>query len=49
LASLLAGKPGQAGQLLRKLIDGRLVFKPGKDANGAYYEFEGKGRLMPVL
>ena len=43
---LLQGKLEVAGQMLRKLLDGRLLFKPGKDADGAYYEFEGRGRLM---
>jgi hypothetical protein len=47
--SILQGKPEQAGQLLRKLIEGRLVFTPGEDAAGEYYSFEGTGRLMPVL
>jgi hypothetical protein len=47
--ALLQGTPEVAGQLLRKLIEGRLVFTPGEDAEGEYYSFEGKGRLMPVL
>jgi hypothetical protein len=28
--------------LLRKLLDGRLLFRPGPDAEGAFYQFEAK-------
>lgn len=37
-----------ARQILRKVLDGRLVFTPYKD-DGGYYTFEGVGRLEPIL
>jgi hypothetical protein len=40
--ALFQGKPEQADQLLRKLLDGRLLFRPGPDAEGAFYQFEAK-------
>ncbi len=44
---LLGRQPVQARQMLAKLLDGRLVFTPTED--GTVYEFEGKGRVEPVL
>jgi hypothetical protein len=53
---LLGAQPVQARQALRKLLAGRLVFTPMKDADGAvtgaigpYYEFRGEGRLDALL
>ena len=44
---LLAGQPVQARQMLRKLLEGRLVFTPMAD--GTAVEFRGTGVLDPVL
>jgi site-specific DNA recombinase len=44
---LLAGQPVQARQMLRKLLEGRLVFTPMAD--GTAVEFRGTGMLDPVL
>jgi hypothetical protein len=44
---LLAGQPAQARQMLRKLLEGRLVFTP--TADGTAVEFRGTGVLDPVL
>jgi hypothetical protein len=44
---LLAGQPIQARQMLRKLLEGRLVFTPMAD--GTAVEFRGTGVLDPVL
>ena len=44
---LLAGQPVQARQMLRKLLEGRLVFTP--TADGTAVEFRGTGVLDPVL
>jgi hypothetical protein len=44
---LLAGQPVQARQMLKKLLEGRLVFTPTSD--GAAVEFRGTGVLDPVL
>jgi site-specific DNA recombinase len=44
---LLAGEPVQARQMLRKLLEGRLVFTP--TADGTAVEFRGTGVLDPVL
>ncbi len=41
------GQPIQARQILKKLLDGRLVFTPSED--GTVYVFEGRGKLEPVL
>jgi site-specific DNA recombinase len=46
---LLAGQPIQARQILRKLIEGRLVFTPGQDGRGRFYEVAGQATLGPVL
>jgi hypothetical protein len=44
---LLAGQPVQARQMLRKLLEGRLVFTPTDD--GTAVVFRGTGVLDPVL
>jgi hypothetical protein len=44
---LLAGQPVQARQMLRKLLEGRLVFTPMAD--GTAVEFRGTGVVDPVL
>ena len=44
---LLAGQPVQARQMLKKLLEGRLVFTP--TADGTAVEFRGTGVLDPVL
>jgi hypothetical protein len=44
---LLAGQPVQARQMLRKLLEGRLVFTPTDD--GTAVAFRGTGVLDPVL
>jgi site-specific DNA recombinase len=44
---LLAGQPVQARQMLKKLLEGRLVFTPTDD--GAAVEFRGTGVLDPVV
>jgi hypothetical protein len=44
---LLAGQPVQARQMLRKLLEGRLVFTPTDD--GTTVAFRGTGVLDPVL
>jgi hypothetical protein len=44
---LLAGQPVQARQILKKLLDGRLIFTPMAD--GTAVEFRGTGVLDPVL
>ena len=44
---LLAGQPVQARQMLKKLLEGRLVFTPTDD--GTAVEFRGTGVLDPVL
>jgi hypothetical protein len=44
---LLAGQPVQARQMLKKLLEGRLVFTPMGD--GTVVEFRGTGVLDPVL
>jgi DNA invertase Pin-like site-specific DNA recombinase len=44
---LLSRQTIQARQILAKLLEGRLIFTPATD--GTIYEFEGKGRVEPVL
>jgi hypothetical protein len=44
---LLAGQPVQARQMLKKLLEGRLVFTPTADSTTV--EFRGTGVLDPVL
>ena len=44
---LLAGQPVQARQMLKKFLEGRLVFTPTDD--GTTVEFRGTGVLDPVL
>ena len=39
----------QARQVLRKVLAGRLTFTPRTGRRPAYYEFEGEGRLEPIL
>ncbi len=46
---LLCRQVGQARQILRKLLVGRLVFTPRKDASGRYYEFTGQANLGRLL
>jgi hypothetical protein len=46
---LLTGQPIQARQILRKLLDGRLVFTPGQDTRGRFYDVAGHATLGPVL
>ncbi len=43
---LLLGHVGQAQQVLRRLIIGRLVLTPEK---AGYYRFAGKGTVKPLL
>lgn len=46
----LGGDVAQARQVLRKLLAGRLVFKPTTTADGArMYEFTGHGVLDPIV
>jgi hypothetical protein len=47
--ALLAKHTPQARQILRKLLDGRLTFRPCKEHGTSYYEFTGKGVLDPIL
>ena len=44
--NVLRGQVGQAQQILRRLVKGRLTFTP-KD--GGFYEFSGVGTVRPVL
>jgi DNA invertase Pin-like site-specific DNA recombinase len=44
--ALLRGQLGQAQQVLRRLIVGRLVFTPQADG---FYKFSGKGTVKPLL
>ena len=44
--SLLLGHVGQAQQVLRRLVIGRLVFTPQE---GGFYTFVGKGTVRPLL
>jgi hypothetical protein len=47
---LLSKHVGQARQILRKLVDGKLVFTPKENANGKrYYEFTGQATLGRLL
>ncbi len=46
---LLTKHVAQARQILRKLIDGRLVFTPKTEAGGQVYEFKGQGNLGRLL
>ena len=46
---LLTKHVAQARQILRKLVEGRLVFTPKEDATGQYYEFRGQGNLGRLL
>lgn len=43
---LLLGHVGQAQQVLRRLVIGRLVFTPQE---GGFYKFSGKGTVRPLL
>ena len=43
---LLLGQVGQAQQVLRRLVIGRLVFTPQE---GGYYAFTGRGTVRPLL
>ena len=47
--SLLGRHAPQGQQILRKLIDGRLLMTPYPDATPAHYEFEGTGTLVGLL
>jgi hypothetical protein len=42
---LLGGHVGHARQLLRRLLDGRLIFEPKRDGDDRWYEFLGAGTL----
>jgi Recombinase zinc beta ribbon domain len=44
---LLGRQPAQARQVLKKLLQGKLIFTPIEDGTG--FVFEGKGTLEPVL
>ena len=46
---LLRRHPAQGQQILRKLIDGRLLLRAQTDQPSAYYEFEGTGTLTGLL
>ena len=46
---LLRRRAAQGQQILRKLIDGRLLLTPHADKTPAYYEFEGTGTLTGLL
>jgi site-specific DNA recombinase len=47
--ALLCKHAAQARQIVRKLVDGRLVFTPKNDAGVPYYEFRGQGNLGRLL
>ncbi len=48
--TLLLKHVAQARQILRKLLEGKLVFTPREDENGnRYYEFRGQGTLGRLL
>ncbi len=46
---LLRHHPAQGQQILRKLLDGRLLMTPHADETRAYYEFEGTGTITGLL
>ena len=46
---LLRRRATQGQQILRKLIDGRLLLTPHADETHAYYEFEGTGTITGLL
>ena len=47
--SLLRRHAPQGQQILRKLIDGRLLMTPYPDETPAHYSFEGTGTLVGLL
>ena len=47
--SLLRRHAPQGQQILRKLIDGRLLMTPHPNHTPAYYTFEGTGTLVGLL
>ena len=46
---LLRRHPAQGHQILKKLIDGRLLMTPRTEQSPSYYEFEGTGTLAGLL
>lgn len=46
---LLHRQPQQSGQILRKLLTGKLVFTPKTSKDGQYYEFKGQGTLGEII
>lgn len=47
--SLFTRQYESARKLLDLVLYGRLVLTPKSDEHGPYYEFRGKGSLLPVL
>ena len=46
---LLSRHVAQARQIVRKVLADRLTFTPRTEGTHSYYEFEGQGRLEPLL
>ena len=47
--TLLRQETGQARQILRALLVGRLAFNPGERDGERCYTFEGTGTISPVI
>ena len=46
---LLGRQVGEARQILRHLMVGRLTFTPREDGGGRFYAFEGRGSVSALL